>query len=232
MTRVLLVEDDERVASFIKKGLTESLCQVRLVSTGNAAISEASQNEFDIIILDIMLPEMDGFEVCQLLRRRNNTTPIIILSALDTPEEKVKGLQYGADDYLTKPFIFEELLARMRAQLRRVEFGKGIIEFQRYAGVEINMSEQSATRDGKKLDLSPREFQLLLFLMRNREKALTRVSIAQAVWSIDFDHSSNTVDVYINYLRNKLDKGFKTPLIHTIKGTGYLFKHKKDEAED
>lgn len=226
MTNILLTEDDSRVASFIQKGLEENLYQVKVVHTGADAIREAMQYDYNLIILDIMLPDQDGFEVCTLLRKRKNTTPILMLSALDTPEEKIRGLQCGADDYLSKPFLFEELLARINAQLRRIEFNRGITDFQQYAGVEINIEEQSASRDGKVLQLSPREFKLLVFLMKNREKALSRMAIAQAVWNIHFNSTTNTVDVYINYLRNKLDKGFSQPLIHTVKGRGYMLKQK------
>ncbi|WP_337966834.1 response regulator transcription factor [uncultured Flavobacterium sp.] len=230
MNRVLLVEDDPRVASFISRGLEENLYQVKSVSKGYDAINEVMENDYDIIILDIMLPDITGFEVCEVLRNRKILLPILILSALDTPHEKVKGLQSGADDYLAKPFLFEELLARINAQLRRAEFSTGILDFQSYAGIEINMKEQSATRDGKELNLSSRELKLLIFFMKNRETALSRIAIAQAVWSIDLDMNSNTVDVYINYLRNKVDKNFATPLIHTIKGTGYMLKQKSHES--
>ncbi|MEN2401095.1 response regulator transcription factor [Flavobacterium sp. MC2016-06] len=230
MNKVLLVEDDPRVASFITRGLEEQLYQVKAVSKGFDAINEVMHNDFDIIILDIMLPDITGFEVCEVLRSRKIIVPILILSALDTPHEKVKGLQAGADDYLAKPFLFEELLARINAQLRRSEFSNGILDFQSYAGIEINMKEQSASRDGKELNLSPRELKLLIFFMKNRERALSRISIAEAVWSIDLDMSSNTVDVYINYLRNKVDKSFPAPLIHTIKGTGYMLKNKSNES--
>ncbi|MTH18195.1 response regulator transcription factor [Flavobacterium sp. LC2016-01] len=230
MNKVLLVEDDPRVASFILRGLEENHYQVKTVSKGHEAVKEATENSFDIIILDIMLPDITGFEVCEILRNRKITVPILILSALDTPQEKVKGLQSGADDYLAKPFLFEELLARINAQLRRAEFSNGILDFQSYAGIEINMKEQSATRDGKELNLSSRELKLLIFFMKNREKALSRTSIAQAVWNIDFDTTSNTVDVYINYLRNKIDKNFPVPLIHTVKGTGYMLKQKSHES--
>lgn len=230
MNRVLLVEDDPRVASFISRGLEENLYQVKSVSKGYDAINEVMENDYDIIILDIMLPDITGFEVCEVLRNRKILVPILILSALDTPHEKVKGLQSGADDYLAKPFLFEELLARINAQLRRAEFSAGILDFQSYAGIEINMKEQSATRDGKELNLSSRELKLLIFFMKNRETALSRIAIAQAVWSIELDMNSNTVDVYINYLRNKVDKNFATPLIHTIKGTGYMLKQKSHES--
>ncbi|WJS93253.1 response regulator transcription factor [Flavobacterium johnsoniae] len=230
MNKVLLVEDDPRVASFIIRGLEEQLYQVKNVNKGFDAINEVMENEYDIIILDIMLPDLTGFEVCEILRGRKIIVPILILSALDTPHEKVKGLQAGADDYLAKPFMFEELLARINAQLRRSEFSSGIIDFQSYAGIEINMKEQSATRDGKELNLSSRELKLLIFFMKNREKALSRIAIAEAVWNLDLDMNTNTVDVYINYLRNKIDKNFPTPLIHTIKGTGYMLKNKINES--
>jgi len=230
MNKVLLVEDDPRVASFITRGLEEQLYQVKNVTKGFDAINEVMENTYDIIILDIMLPDLTGFEVCEVLRSRKIIVPILILSALDTPHEKIKGLQAGADDYLAKPFLFEELTARINAQLRRSEFSSGILNFQSYAGIEINMREQSATRDGKELNLSSRELKLLIFFMKNRERALSRIAIAEAVWSINLDMSSNTVDVYINYLRNKVDKNFPVPLIHTIKGTGYMLKKKVHES--
>lgn len=230
MNKILLVEDDPRVASFISKGLEEHLYQVKTVSKGYNAVEEVMENNFDVIILDIMLTDINGFNVCEILRSRKIITPIIIVSALDTPQEKIKGLQAGADDYLGKPFMFEELLARISAQLRRAEFNSGVLSFQSYAGVEINMKEQSASRDGKELNLSSRELKLLIFFMKNRETALSRAEIAQAVWSIDLDLNTNTVDVYINYLRNKIDKNFSFPLIHTVKGTGYMLKKKSDES--
>ncbi|WP_276381083.1 response regulator transcription factor [Flavobacterium sp. H4147] len=232
MNKVLLVEDDPRVASFITRGLEEQLYQVKNVTKGFDAISEVMENTYDIIILDIMLSDITGFEVCEVLRNRKIIVPILILSALDTPQEKVRGLKAGADDYLAKPFLFEELLARINAQLRRSEFSSGILDFQSYAGIEINMKEQSASRDGKELNLSSRELKLLIFFMKNRERALSRIAIAEAVWSIDLDMSSNTVDVYINYLRNKVDKNFPFPLIHTIKGTGYMLKKKTNESQE
>ncbi|WP_343615791.1 response regulator transcription factor [Flavobacterium sp.] len=232
MNKVLLVEDDPRVASFITRGLEEQLYQVKNVTKGFDAINEVMENTYDIIILDIMLSDITGFEVCEVLRNRKIIVPILILSALDTPQEKVRGLKAGADDYLAKPFLFEELLARINAQLRRSEFSSGILDFQSYAGIEINMKEQSASRDGKELNLSSRELKLLIFFMKNRERALSRIAIAEAVWSIDLDMSSNTVDVYINYLRNKVDKNFPFPLIHTIKGTGYMLKKKTNESQE
>jgi DNA-binding response OmpR family regulator len=218
MIKILLIEDE--------KGLIENLFQVKVVSEGFTGVKEAMANNYDLIILDVMLPGMEGFEVCKLLRKRKIIIPIIFLSALDSPEEKVRGLKCGADDYLSKPFLFDELLARIQAQIRRIEFSKGVVEFQKYGGVTINMDEQSAMRDGQSLELSQLEFKLLVFLMKNREKAISRIAIAQSVWNIQFDYTTNTVDVYINFLRKKLDKGFAKPLIHTIKGTGYMLKEK------
>lgn len=232
MNKVLLVEDDPRVASFITRGLEEQMYQVKNVSKGFDAINEVMENTYDIIILDIMLSDLSGFEVCEVLRNRKIIVPILILSALDTPQEKVRGLKAGADDYLSKPFLFEELLARINAQLRRTEFSSGVLDFQSYAGIKINMKEQSATRDGKDLKLSSRELKLLIFFMKNRETALSRIAIAEAVWDMDLDMSINTVDVYINYLRNKVDKNFPFPLIHTIKGTGYMLKNKVHESQE
>lgn len=226
MNRVLLAEDDHRIASLIKRGLEEHLFQVKHVTEGFEAINEAVENTYDILILDIILPDIDGFKVSEILRNRKILIPILIVSALNSPQEKVKGLKAGADDYLSKPFSFDELLARIFAQLRRVEFSRGILDFQIYAGIEINMNEQSASRDGIPLNLSSRELKLLIFFMKNREKAVSRIAIAEAVWNMELDMASNTVDVYINYLRNKVDKPYATPLIHTVKGTGYMLKHK------
>ncbi|KAF2341892.1 response regulator transcription factor [Flavobacterium tistrianum] len=232
MNKVLLVEDDPRVASFITRGLEEQMYQVKNVSKGFDAINEVMENTYDIIILDIMLSDLSGFEVCEVLRNRKIIVPILILSALDTPQEKVRGLKAGADDYLAKPFLFEELLARINAQLRRTEFSSGVLDFQSYAGIKINMKEQSATRDGIDLKLSSRELKLLIFFMKNRETALSRIAIAEAVWDMNLDMSINTVDVYINYLRNKVDKNFPFPLIHTVKGTGYMLKNKVNESQE
>lgn len=228
MTKILLIEDDDRLAAFIQKGLEEHLYAVTRIATGYEALAITQDISFDLIILDIMLPDISGFQICLALRERKITTSIIILSALDTTEEKIKGLQAGADDYLGKPFHFEELLARINAQIRRKSFEQGITDSQKYADLEINIAEQSASRAGKTLFLSPREYKLLLFLLKNRERVVTRTQIAEAVWDIHFNTHTNVVDVYINYLRNKVDKGFQFSLIHTVKGRGYLFKHKEE----
>ncbi|GAB3816805.1 response regulator transcription factor [Pontibacter rugosus] len=230
MMKCLLVEDDDRVASFIEEGLTDKSFQVDRVADGFEAVSKISNNEYDVVILDIMLPGLDGFEICKITRKRNIASIIIILSALGDPEEKVKGLEAGADDFMSKPFHFKELLARINAHIRRKQLEQGIFEADKYADLEVNVEQNVIKRAGKEITLTPREFNLLLYLIRNREKVLSRVEIAQAVWDIHFSSNTNVVDVYINYLRNKIDKDFSFKLIHTIKGRGYMLAQKSDES--
>lgn len=230
MANILFVEDDPQVIAFVARGLKEHSYKVTTSTTGTAGIDEAMSFAFDIVILDVMLPDISGLEVCKLLRKRKIISPVIMLSALDSSAEKVEGLKAGADDYLGKPFLFAELLARIEAQLRRMEFVKGVPEFQSYGGITINTDEKSAFRDNIKLELSPLEYKLLLFLMRNREKALSRTLIAQSVWNVDFESNTNTVDVYMNFLRKKIDRNFSHPLIHTIRGTGYMLKDMAHES--
>ena len=230
MIKCLLVEDDPRIASFVGEGLSEKGYLVDSVSNGYEAVDNAGSVDYDIIILDIMLPGIDGYEVCKIIRKRNIRSIIIILSALGNHEEKIKGLEAGADDFMVKPFHFRELLARVHAHLRRKQMEKGIFEENRYAGIVIDLDSNTVTRDGKKIDLTPRELSLLLFLVRNRERVLSRTEITEAVWDIHFSSNTNVVDVYINYLRNKIDKDFDEKLIHTIKGRGYQLKWKPHES--
>jgi len=230
MIKCLLVEDDPRIASFVGEGLSEKGYLVDSVSNGYEAVDNAGSVDYDIIILDIMLPGIDGYEVCKIIRKRNIRSIIIILSALGNHEEKIKGLEAGADDFMVKPFHFRELLARVHAHLRRKQMEKGIFEENRYAGIVIDLDSNTVTRDGKKIDLTPRELSLLLFLVRNRERVLSRTEITEAVWDIHFSSNTNVVDVYINYLRNKIDKDFDEKLIHTIKGRGYQLKWNPHES--
>ncbi|MFT2008672.1 response regulator transcription factor [Pontibacter sp. 13R65] len=230
MIKCLLVEDDASVASFIKEGLTDNQYQVELVSDGFQAVTLISENEYDVIILDIMLPGIDGYEVCKITRKRNIKSIIIFLSALGNPEERVKGLEAGADDFMAKPFHFRELLARINAHMRRKQLEQGIFESDKYADLEVNVEQNKVARGNTEISLTSREFNLLIFLLRNREKVVSRVEIAQAVWDIHFSTNTNVVDVYINYLRNKIDKGFSYKLIHTIKGRGYMLARKTNES--
>jgi DNA-binding response OmpR family regulator len=224
MNKVLIVEDDERVASFLKTGLTEKLFSVVSVASGYEAIQLVSQSDFDVIILDVMLPDTDGFEVCRAIRKRQLSVPVLMLSALNSPEEKTRGLDSGADDYLGKPFHFPELLARVNAQIRRKEFEKGNFEDHQYLDLVVDVDRHQVHRGNVEITLSRREFQLLLYLLKNQGKVMSRAEIADAVWDIQFDTNTNIVDVYINYLRNKIDKGFSPTLIQTIKGRGYLLE--------
>lgn len=230
MIKCLLVEDDERIASFVKEGLSEKGYLVDTVASGYEAISQINSIDYDVVILDIMLPDIDGYEVCKATRKRNIKSIIIILSALGDPEEKIRGLEAGADDFMIKPFHFRELLARINAQLRRKQMEKGVFEDNSYADIEVDVNSNTVMRGGRKIELTPREFSLLMYLMRNRERVLSRTEITEAVWDIHFSSHTNVVDVYINYLRNKIDKDFDDKLIHTIKGRGYQLKLKRDES--
>jgi len=229
MIKCLLVEDDGRIASFVKEGLSEKGYLVDTVASGYEAINQINSIDYDVVILDIMLPDIDGYEVCKATRKRNIKSIIIILSALGDPEEKIRGLEAGADDFMVKPFHFRELLARINAQLRRKQMEKGVFEDNRYADIVVDVNANSVTRGGKRIELTPREFSLLMYLMRNRERVLSRTEITEAVWDIHFSSHTNVVDVYINYLRNKIDKDFDDKLIHTVKGRGYQLKLKHDE---
>ncbi len=218
------------MASFIKEGLVDKGYQVEQVADGFEASNLISQNDYDVVILDIMIPGIDGYEVCKITRKRNIKSIIIILSALGNYEEKIKGLEAGADDFMSKPFHFQELIARINAQLRRKQLEQDIFESDKYADLEVNIAQNVVKRGGKEIILTPREFNLLLFLLRNREKIVSRVEISQAVWDIHFSTNTNVVDVYINYLRNKIDKDFPDKLIHTVKGRGYQLAHRANES--
>ena len=231
MVKCLLVEDDARIASFIREGLSEKGFLVDIATSGYEAADKIGSVDYDVVILDIMLPGIDGYEVCKISRKRNIKSTIIILSALGDHEERIRGLEAGADDFMVKPFHFRELLARIQAQLRRKQMEKGIFEDNRYAGVEIDLNTNTVTRDGRKIDLTPRELSLLMYMMRNRERVLSRTEITEAVWDIHFSSHTNVVDVYINYLRSKIDKDFDEKLIHTVKGRGYQLKRMPHGSE-
>lgn len=218
--RILLVEDDRRIANFVAKGLRESTYAVDAVSDGGDAIYHSSINIYDAIILDVMLPVKDGFTVCRELREAGTKTPILMLTARDAVEDKVVGLDAGADDYLTKPFAFDELLARLRALLRRgseVRPPRIII-----ADLEIDTSGQRVWRDGREILLTTKEYALLEYLAREKGKIVGRAEIAEHVWDESFDAFSNLIDVYVKRLRAKIDEGFAVPLIHTRRGQGYV----------
>ncbi len=221
--RVLLVEDDSGVSRFIKKGLKEEGYVVDAAFDGEEGLHLALSQTYDLIILDILLPEMNGYEVLRKIREKGVVIPVICLTAKDEKEDIIKGLELGADDYLVKPFSFSELLARIKAVLRR---GMKDVELSKLAVFDLSLDliNRKACRNGKDIELSGKQFLLLEYLMRNAEQILTRTMILENVWGYNFDTSSNIIDVHINHLRKKIDKDFPQKLIHTIKGAGYVLK--------
>lgn len=218
--RVLLVEDDERIADFVSRGLREMSYAVDISRTGTDAIYHIEINSYDIIILDVMLPGMDGFSVCRTIRERGSATPVLILTARDALEDRITGLDSGADDYLVKPFAFDELLARLRALMRRSsEIRPAFIVI---ADLEIDTSGHRVRRGGNEIVLTAKEYALLEYLARERGKVVRRAEIAEHVWDETFDPFSNLIEVYIKRLRKKMDEGFSHPLIHTRRGAGYI----------
>jgi heavy metal response regulator len=220
--RILVIEDEKKVAEFICNGLAEEGYAADVAHDGDNGYFLATTNEYDAILLDIMLPKMDGITLCTQLRGENILTPIIMLTAKDEVKDKVKGLDAGADDYLTKPFAFEELLARIRSLLRKKYQHQGM-KFQ-VDDLVLDAVTHIVTRAGKVIELSVKEYALLEYLMRNTGTVVTRVMIAEHVWDINFDTFTNVIDVYISYLRNKIDKGHAVKLIHTVRGRGYVLK--------
>jgi DNA-binding response OmpR family regulator len=217
--RILVVEDDRKVASFIHDGLAQEGYAVDVLHDGNHAGEQALACDYDAVVLDLMLPGRSGFQVLRDIRARKATVPILILTAKDSLEERVAGLDSGADDYMVKPFALAELSARLRAVLRR---GTARENTLRVAGLEMDTVRRTVRRDGKPIDLKPKEYALLEFLVRNSDRPVTKSLIIEHVWNIHFDSVSNVVEVHINALRNKIDRGFDRPLIHTIRGVGYI----------
>jgi two-component system, OmpR family, copper resistance phosphate regulon response regulator CusR len=223
--RILLVEDETKVASFIRRALEEESYAVDVRADGTEGLDlarEAKDGRYDLIILDLMLPGLSGLEILRAIRKEQITAPVLILTARSQVDQKVKGLDAGADDYLTKPFAIEELLARVRVLLRR-GFGEtvGILQVE---DLILNPATREVTRGGKRIELTSKEYALLEYLMRNAGRVLTRPMIAEHVWNLDFDTFTNVIDVYVNYLRNKIDRGRDHKLIHTVRGTGYVLK--------
>ena len=219
--RVLIIEDNPKMATAIQRGLTAHGYAADACHTGYEGEELAAIEPYDMVILDVMLPDRDGVDVCRNLRRRDIKKPVLILTALSGMHDKVAGLDAGADDYLTKPFEFEELLARVRALLRRGEASEG--RTLRCEDLELDLYTRTADRAGEAYELSNKEFGLLEYLMRNPNRVLSRTQIAEKVWDMNFEPGSNVIDVYISSLRKKIDRGFESELIHTIKGAGYRF---------
>jgi two-component system copper resistance phosphate regulon response regulator CusR len=230
MRRIILVEDEIHVVSFIKKGLSEEGFEVTVAFDGRTGLQLIAENTFDLFILDIMLPEMNGLEVCREIRKINRVVPVLFLTALGTPENIVLGLETGADDYLVKPFKFIELVARVKTLLRRAE--NTILpppdpqeEFiYKIESLEVNDYTKEVKREGELISLTTTEYRLLLYFLKNKSKVLSRVDILEEVWGVNFDLGTNVVDVYVNYLRKKIDNFSDNKLIHTVIGMGYVLK--------
>jgi len=220
--RILLVEDEKKVASFIKKGLEEEFYSVDVAYDGKEGQRLALTEEYDLIILDIMLPFKDGFTVLKELRNEKISIPVLFLTAKDTLSDKVQGLDSGADDYLPKPFAFEELLARVRALLRRTTAEKNLI--LKALDLSLDIQTHSVTRNNIEISLTPKEYSILEYLLRNKNRVISRTMLSEHVYDYHFDSDTNVIDVYINKLRNKIDKGFDVSIIHTIRGVGYMIK--------
>lgn len=224
---ILLVEDEPNVVSVIKRGLAEYGFEVSVAANGVTGLQMALDNDFDLVILDVMLPVMDGIQVCKLIREHKQAIPIIMLTALDSTENIVSGLDSGADDYLVKPFKIAELAARLRTLMRRKN---GDVPYKNNTytinDLELNAESKIAYRKGEPLKLTATEFRLLEYFVKNQNKVLSRIQILENVWDIDFNMGTNVVDVYINYLRKKLEKNGAAKLIHTVFGMGYMMKDK------
>lgn len=230
--KVLLIEDEKNISSFIERSLSNAGYQVFAAFDGETGLDMVAGNEFDVIILDIVLPRKNGWEVCQQVRQHyQRDTPILMLSALNHTSHVVKGLEAGADDYMAKPFKLSELMARLQALVRRYRRQLPANQSLHYGELEVNLDSKEAFREGRPIKLTIREFKLLEFFMQNPGKALSRFELLEKVWGLDFDTGTNVVDVYVNYLRNKIDKGFSNKLIHTVYGTGYILKEGYDAAE-
>jgi DNA-binding response OmpR family regulator len=220
--RILVVEDEKKVASFIQRGLEGEGFQVDVAGDGEEGVALACVNPYDLILMDVMLPKMDGLTAIRELRTANIATPVLCLTAKDAVEDIVAGLDTGSDDYLTKPFAFAELLARVRALMRRGTQDRGADIT--YADLRLDPVAHKVWRAGKEIDLTAKEYALLEYFIRNPEKTLTRNMIAEHVWDYTFDSFTNIIDVYVNYLRKKIDRDFTVKLVHTVRGVGYMLK--------
>lgn len=224
--RILLVDDDKRVSNFVKRGLEEEGFAIDLAIDGGQALTQVQINPYDLVILDVMIPEKDGVTVCREMRRLKIDVPVLMLTARSGLKDKVLGLNSGADDYLLKPFEFEELLARVRALLRRKTDKTATL--LKVGDLSLDQLTHEVKRAGKEIELTAKEYALLQYLMLHANQVVTRTMLSEHVWNEHFDSLTNVIDVYIKYLRQKIDDGFKYPLIHTLRGTGYILKGKDD----
>jgi two-component system copper resistance phosphate regulon response regulator CusR len=221
--QILLVEDEAKVARFIKEGLTAEGYDVDIAADGKAGEKKALSGDFDLVLLDVLLPKKNGFDVLRTIRNEGMRTPVLMLTARGTTEDIVQGLDHGADDYLTKPFAFSELLARIRSLLRRQRNSHTTL---RLTDLQLDTLTRKASRSGTVIELTAREYALLEYLMRNQNKLITRQQLAKEIWGFNFDPGTNIIDVYINHLRKKIDQGYEKKLLHTERGKGYYISEK------
>jgi heavy metal response regulator len=226
--RILVVEDEKRIADFLGRGLESAGYAVDIAPDGQTALDLVHATDYDLITLDMMLPDMDGMKVLEKIRNRKTNPPVLILSARGAVEDRVKGLELGADDYLTKPFAFVELLARVRVLLRR---GQPTPEKLVVGELSLDCIRRKVTRSGENIELAPKEFSILEYLMRNKGRPLSRTMIVEHVWDMDYDGLTNIVDVYIRHLRSKIDDRYPLKLIHTVRGVGYMLELPEGRAE-
>jgi two-component system copper resistance phosphate regulon response regulator CusR len=226
--RILVVEDEGRIADFLSRGLVSGGYAVDVAATGGSAIDMIHSTDYDLVILDLGLPDVDGLTVLQKIRNRKVSPPVLILSARDAVDDRVKGLEGGADDYLVKPFAFVELLARVRVLLRR---GQPTPERLQVGDLSLDCIRRKVSRDGENIELAPKEFSILEYLMRNRGRPLSRTMIVEHVWDMDYDGLTNIVDVYIRHLRSKIDDKWPVKMIHTVRGIGYMLDTPEKSAE-
>lgn len=224
--RILIAEDEKKIADALKQGLEENGFEVKVAYDGDIGLKFFRNEDFDLVILDINLPGINGYELCKTIRNINTSVPVVMLTALNAVEDKIEGFDAGADDYIIKPFDFRELLVRIRALLKRTHTTVAHGISLKAGDLIMNLDTKEVIRNGHVISLTAKEFQLLEYLLRNKNRVLSRSDIALNVWDIDFDTGTNVIDVYVNYLRKKIDKGFDEPLIHTQVGMGYVLKDK------
>lgn len=226
--RILVVEDEPKVASFLKRGLEENGFSAEIAYDGSIGKRMFDAGDYDVLILDINLPYKNGIELCREIRSSNQKIPVLMLTALGTTEDKLLGFDSGADDYLVKPFEFRELLARIRSLLKRISVAEAGGNILKFLDLEMNLDTYEVIRGEKIIDLTQKEFALLEFLLRNKGRVVSRIDIAEKVWDITFDTGTNVIDVYVNFLRKKIDRDFSQKLIHTQTGVGYILKAGKE----
>ncbi|BAC12550.1 two-component response regulator [Oceanobacillus iheyensis HTE831] len=225
--RILIVEDEQKISRVLQLELEYEGYESEVASNGKDALNKIEQENWDLVLLDIMIPQLSGLEVLRRVRRAENQTPIILLTARDEVHDKVSGLDLGANDYITKPFQIEELLARVRVHLRKVVQAANDNQTLSVADLQVDLHAYEVTRNGEKIELTPREFNLLVCLLKNKNIVLTREQLIESVWGYDYFGDTNVVDVYIRYLRQKVDKNFEIPIIQTVRGVGYTIKEDK-----